>query len=278
MMKRLPNTLALIFFAGAVAFGQVAFSQSEEESATERSEADEEASESAEKDLPSAEDVMKKLDDLYRANSSKATMVMTVEKPRGTRELELESWSKGDEKALIVIRKPAREAGTATLRTPDGLWNYAPRADRLIRIPSGLLSDSWMGSHFTNDDLMRETRYDDDYNGEVSIGEYEGDAVYKLTLKPKPDAPVVYSKLVFYVTKEDWVPRATEYYDKGDVVRKMAFSDVEKIDGKKVPMVMTMQPTDAEDEMTKVKYKELKFDVKVKEALFSRRGLRRVAK
>jgi hypothetical protein len=112
--------------------------------------------------VPDVSRVMDYIDDLYRAQSSYSSMRMTVVRERGTRELELEAWSKGDDETLIVIRSPAREAGTATLRTEDGLWNYAPRADRLIRIPTGLLSDSWMGSHFTNDDLMRETSYLDD--------------------------------------------------------------------------------------------------------------------
>ena len=104
--------------------------------------------------LPTVRDVVDYIDDLWRSESSHAQMTMTVVRKRGTRTLTVESWSMGDDAALMVIRNPAREAGTATLRTDDGLWNYAPRADRLIRIPSGLLSESWMGSHFTNDDVV----------------------------------------------------------------------------------------------------------------------------
>jgi outer membrane lipoprotein-sorting protein len=178
----------------------------------------------------------------------------------------------------VVIRKPAREAGTATLRTPDGLWNYAPRADRLIRIPSGMLSDNWMGSHFTNDDLMRESSYDEDYKGTVEAGEREGQKIWRLILEPKPNAPVVYSKLVFEVTRRHWVPLRTEYYDEGEVIRTMTYSKVEKVDGKRIPMVMTLKPADADDEMTRVTYEELEFDVEIDDRMFSRRGLRRVAR
>jgi outer membrane lipoprotein-sorting protein len=228
--------------------------------------------------VPSASELIDRLDDLYRSESSHAVMEMQVKKPRNSRKLTMESWSKGDEHMLVVIQKPAREAGTATLRTPDGLWNYLPRADRLMRIPSGLLSDSWMGSHFSNDDLMRETSYEEDYEGSVEVGERDGEKVYELTLTPEEDAPVVYSKLVFYVTPEDQIPLETEYYDDGEVVRTMTYSDVEKVDGKKLPMTMRLTPADADDESTRVSYRELEFGVDIDDSLFSKRGLRRRAR
>jgi len=228
--------------------------------------------------VPDVDQVMDYIDDLYRSQSSYSTMRMTVERERGTRTLEMEAWSRGDDEALIVIRKPAREAGTATLRTKDGLWNYAPRADRLIRIPTGLLSESWMGSHFTNDDLMRETSYLDDYDAELAWEERDGSRVLKATLTPKPDAPVVYSRLVFYITPEDWVPTRADYFDGEDIVRSMIFEDVQTISEKKIPMRMILQPSDREDERTVVQYLKLELNVPVDGELFTRQGLRRVAK
>lgn len=236
------------------------------------------SSEDSAGELPAPEDVVETLDTLYRSNSSRAVMSMTVEKPRNSRELVLESWSKGEDRMLVVIQKPAREAGTATLRTPDGLWNYLPRADRLMRIPSGMLSDSWMGSHFSNDDLVRESNYDEDFEGEVARAEHDGDDVLELTLTAKPDAPVVYSKIVFYVTPGDWVPIEQNFYDDGEVIRTMKYSDVETVDGKKLPMTLTLRPSDAEDEFTKLTYEELEFGVDLDKKLFSKRGLRRRAK
>lgn len=228
-------------------------------------------------ELPEAEEVVEKLDTLYRSESSHAVMTMKVEKPRNSRELELESWSKGEERMLVVIRKPAREAGTATLRTPDGLWNYLPRADRLMRIPSGLLSDNWMGSHFSNEDLMREANYDEDYDATIDRAELEGEEVLEVTLTAASDAPVVYSKLVFYVSSEAWTPLEQEFYDDGEVVRRMEFSNVGKVGGKKIPKTMTLRPSDS-DEYTRVTYEELEFGVDLNDRLFSKRGLRRRAK
>lgn len=229
-------------------------------------------------ELPTVDEVTEALDKLYRSDSSHATMTMTVINDRGTRKLTLESWSKGEDQSLIVIRKPAREAGTATLMTDDGLWNYAPRADRLIRIPSGLLSDSWMGSHFTNDDLVRETKYEDDYKTELSWAKLDGDKVVKVTMTPRPRAPVVYTKVEFFVRPGDFVPLRTDYYDEGKLMRRMTFSDIREVDGKPIPHLMELRPMDKKNEKTAVHYENLDLDVDVDDSLFTKRGLRRAAK
>lgn len=228
-------------------------------------------------ELPTVQEVVDHLDDLYRSQSSHAIMTMTVTRERGTRELTLESWSRGDEEALIVIREPAREAGTATLRTADGLWNYAPRADRLIRIPPGLLSDSWMGSHFTNDDLLRETSYLDDHDGTVRWVDRDGERLLEITLMPKPDAPVVYTLLVFLIVPNQWTPTRADYYDGEELVRSMLFDRVEQVANRRIPMRMVLQPADDPTGRTEILYNELELNVPVDPELFTRRGLRRVA-
>ena len=228
--------------------------------------------------LPTSEQITKVLDDLYRSESSHSTMTMTIVNDRGTRKLTLEQWTKGKDDALIVIRKPAREAGTATLMTKEGLWNYAPRADRLIRVPTGLLSDSWMGSHFSNDDLVRETKYEDDYKTAVSWGELDGQKVVKVTMTPNPKAPVIYTKIDFYVRKGDYVPLRADYYDEGKLMRRMDFKDIKDVGGKPIPHTMELIPMDKKGEKTAMQYESLEFDVDVDSSLFSKQGLRRAAK
>jgi len=227
--------------------------------------------------LPSLDDLVHHLDQLYQSASSHAVMTMTVTRERGTRELTLESWSRGDDEALIVIREPAREAGTATLRTAEGLWNYAPRADRLIRIPSGLLSESWMGSHFTNDDLLRDTSYLDDHSGALRWIEEGGQRLIEVTLTPSPDTPVVYTRMVFTLEPDRWVPGKALYYDGDDLIRSMLFDQVQRIGDKMIPMRMTLQPADDPEERTEILYRELELDLPVDGELFTRRGLRRVS-
>ena len=229
--------------------------------------------------LPSVEEVNRHLDNLYRAESSRARIRMTVEtERRGTRTLEMDSWTKGEDHALFVIRSPSREAGTATLRTEEGLWNYAPRADRLVRIPTGMLSERWMGSHLTNDDLVQETGYESDYQVTLSWGESNGERVLVATMIPNEDAPVVYTRVVYELDAERWTPRKAEFFDGDRKVRSMEFSDVREVDGRPIPHSMTVRPEDGSGEFTRMEYLQLSFDEPVDDALFTRRGLRRVAR
>jgi outer membrane lipoprotein-sorting protein len=228
--------------------------------------------------LPALRQVVDRLNDLYRADSSHSRMTMKVVTARYRRELTLEAWTKGKQEALIVVRGPAREAGAATLRSEEGLWTYAPRADQLVRIPSSLLSDNWMGSHFTNDDLMRETDFLKDYNASLAWHEEGGRRLLQVTLVPKPQAPVVWSRVVFQLDPSDDMPLQADYYDRDKIVRTLTYSDPHVVDGRRIPFTMVMVPSDKPGESTRVEYQELKFGVKVDPGLFTQRGLRRVAK
>jgi outer membrane lipoprotein-sorting protein len=228
--------------------------------------------------LPKVQQVIDHLNDLYRANSSQARMTMKVVTQHYRRELTLQSWTRGKKEALVVVRAPARDAGAATLRSEDGLWSYAPRADRLLRIPSSLLSDNWMGSHFTNDDLMRETDFLKDYAASLAWKEDGGKRLLQATLVPKPQAPVVWSRIVFVLDPSDDTPMRADYFDHDKIVRTLTYSDPHVVAGRRVPFTLTMVPAGKPGESTRVEYQELEFDVAVDPSLFTQRGLRRVAK
>ncbi len=251
--------IAILVVAGVVSLSAVAAAQDDSE-------------------LPSVQDVEAHLDDLYRSDSSRAEMTMTIETDRRSRQLEMESWTQGEDNAVFVIRAPAREAGTATLRTGDGLWNYAPRADRLVRIPTGMLSDDWMGSHLTNDDLVRETGYGDDYDVELSWDERDGERVLLATMTPQEGAPVVYTRIEYVLDADDWTPRQAVFFENDDEIRTMTFSDVRQVDDRQVPHTMEVRPADKPGEYTRLEYQQLEFDVDIDESIFSRRGLRRLAR
>jgi outer membrane lipoprotein-sorting protein len=232
---------------------------------------------SEEPPLPSEQEVMDHLDDLYRAESSHATVTMEVVTENWSRTLTIEGWSLGDDYSLMVVREPSREAGTATLRTEEGLWNYAPRADRLVRVPSGMLSDGWMGSHFTNDDIMRESSYDDDFDTTLSWAVEDGTRYLRAVSVPHPDAAVVWSRIEFFMTADDWIPVRSDYYDGDELIRTMAFSDIRNLGGRQIPAVLEVIPYNEPGEYTRVTYDELELDVDVSASLFTPRGLRRVA-
>lgn len=228
--------------------------------------------------LPPVSQVIDRLNDLFRADSSEARLTMKIVTDRYNRELALQSWTRGKKEALVVVRGPAREAGTATLRSAEGLWSYAPRADRLVRIPSTLLSDNWMGSHFTNDDLMRETDFSLDYDASLEWKGADGTRLLQATLKPKPQAPVVWSRVVYLLDPKDSLPLRADYYDGDVIARTLTFADAREVSGRRVPFTLQMVPAGKPAESTRIEYQEVKFNETVDPSLFTQRGLRWAAK
>ena len=224
-----------------------------------------------------AREIMDRVDRLMRGESSIARFTMDIRTEHWDRSLSLRAWSLGTEHALIRVETPQKEAGTATLRAVQEVWNYLPRVDRTIKVPSSMMMGSWMGSHFTNDDLVKESRLIDDYEIEIEFeGERDGVEVWEFVLLPLPEAPVVWGKIRYAVRKEDLMPVWTRYYDESDeIVRTMTFSDIRLMGSRLVPAVMTMVPADKPGETTVVTYHELDFDVDLDEDYFSLRNLRR---
>ena len=163
--------------------------------------------------------------------------------------------SSGSEKTLIRILEPSKDAGIATLKVEQNIWNYLPKVDRTMKVPAGMMSGNWMGSHFTNDDLVRESRLSEDFT--ATMTKRPGDSsegVYVIELVPKPDAPVVWGKIVAKI-RPDKLPVSIEYQDdEGKVVRTMMFGDYKTLDGHLVPTQMKMIPADKPQEFTAFTY------------------------
>ena len=226
---------------------------------------------------PSVEELLDATDDVTRGTSSVAEVSMRVKTARYERSMRMKVWSKGTEQSLIVIESPAKDEGTATLKSGDNIWNYLPKVDRTIKVPAGMMSGSWMGSHFTNDDLVRENRLAEEFTAEIT-GRPEGEdpsGIYRITLTPKPDAPVVWGQLQVEV-RADAIPVAIRYYDEdGALVRTMRFLDVRAIDGRTVPARLRVEPADAPGEYTEITYEDIDFDAEIPDATFSLQALRR---
>ena len=221
---------------------------------------------------PSAREILDKVDDLYRGSSSHGKLTMKVVTAHWTRELTLEEWSRGKEKSLIRILAPEKEAGTATLKVGADIWNYLPKVNRVVKVPSSMMSGAWMGSHFTNDDLVKSSRMADDFDC-ASAPVPQGLA---LTCTPKKDAPVVWGRVVVTVRKEDDLPLSIDYFDEDlKPARKLEFSDLRKLGGRTLPMIARMVPSDKPGEMTEIRYEDLAFDVNLPDDLFTLRNLQR---
>ena len=223
-----------------------------------------------------ARKIIDEVDDLYRGASSEGVFAMTVQTKHWARTMEMRAWALGKDYTLIRILEPKKERGTATLKAGSDIFNYLSKTDRTIKITSGMMSGSWMGSHFTNDDLVKESRMADDYYIAIGFdGERDGEKVWDFTLTPKPDAPVVWGKVVLTVEQESRLPLEQRYYDEdGGLARTMTFGDVKTMDGRTIPTSMTMRPTDKPDEYTKIVYKEIDFDVKLDESFFTLQNLK----
>jgi outer membrane lipoprotein-sorting protein len=224
----------------------------------------------------SPKEIVDRVDRLLRGSSSHGKMEMRIKTEHWSRTLDMEVWSLGTEYSLVRVTAPPREAGTATLKAGNEVWNYLPRVDRTIKVPPSLMMGSWMGSHFTNDDLVKESRMVDDYDIAISFdGERNGVEVWEFSLTPKPEAAVVWGHIEEQVRKKDLMPTWARYYDEdGKLVRTLTFSDYKTMGGRLVPSVMKVVPTDKPDEYTMLVYKELEFDVGVTKDFFSLRNLR----
>ena len=226
---------------------------------------------------PDPVEIMERVDRLLRGDSSRGVATMEVVTENWEREITMEMWSLGTEFSLVRVQAPAREAGTATLMAEDNIWNYLPKVERTIKIPSSMMGGSWMGSHFTNDDLVRESQLIEDYDIEIAFaGDRDGDDVWEFRLTPKPEAAVIWGHLEFRVQQLDYMPLWSRFYNEdGELVRTMEYSEFTEFAGRLVPAVMDMQPHDKPGERTTIRYEELEFDLDIDESFFSLKRLQR---
>jgi outer membrane lipoprotein-sorting protein len=224
---------------------------------------------------PDPREIVERIDRLMRGDSSRGVATMQVVTEHWERQMTMEMWSLGTDYSLVRLRAPAKDAGTATLMAEDDIWNYLPKVDRSIKIPSSMMGGAWMGSHFTNDDLVQDSQLIDLYDVEVAFdGERDGESVWELRLTPKPEAAVVWGYIEFLVGQDDDLPRWARYYDEdGELARTMEYSEVSEFGGRLVPAVMNMQPADKPGERTTIRYEELEFDIDVEQSFFSLRTL-----
>jgi len=225
-----------------------------------------------------ADAILRKIDDLWRSSSSKAMFEMVVRTKNYTRTMSMDNWTKGKDKSLVMITSPLKEKGTISLKNGNTMYTYLPKTDRVIRLTSGMMMGSWMGSHFTNDDLVKESRLSEDYNPLITFeGLRDGQQIIEFDLIPKPDAPIVWGKIVIAVLLDDYLPIVSRYYDEDLVLaRTLEFLQIEEMGGRRIPTVMHMAPADKPGEFTELTYEEIIFDIALQDSMFSLMQLRRM--
>jgi outer membrane lipoprotein-sorting protein len=223
---------------------------------------------------PDVDAVLARLDDLYRSKSSIARMEIIVTSPRSTRTMRLKAWSRGEDEALIVIEAPPREEGTSTLRVGSNLWNFLPRIARTIRVPPSMMLGSWMGTDFTNDDLVKESSMHKDFTSRI---ERRSDAPpgWWISLAVKPGVVGRWARIDILLDDAN-LPVEERHFDrKGRLARVMTFDEITTLGGRRLPAHMTLAPVDTPGQRTEMRYLELQFDVAIPNDTFSLSRLER---
>jgi outer membrane lipoprotein-sorting protein len=215
------------------------------------------------------------MDELYESTGTRSQVEITIVKPRKTRNLRLRAWTKGEDKALMIVDAPARDAGTATLKVEDNLWNYLPKISRTIRVPPSMMMGSWMGSDLTNDDIVRDSSYEKDYVSEFA-GHTTDPPGWRLRLNAKPDLVGLWNRVEIVFSYEDELPVLAQFYDRKDrLSRTLRFEEIKDIGGRRIPTTMTVTPEREEGQYTVMRYHNVEFDVDVDDGMFSLSWLER---
>ncbi len=229
----------------------------------------------AKADEQDIEVILEKMDDLFRSESSFSEVTMEIVTPRWQRTLEMSMWTRGKDKTFVRIHSPRREKGMGTLRIGNKMWNYLPRTSKVMTIPPSAMMGSWMGSDFTNNDLVDQVTYRDDYTFEWTVVEDPEPGLLYIKMIPKDGVPVVWGSFVLAVRESDLLPAWERYYDeKNRLMRTMTFTNITQFGQRTLPATMEVVPASKEGHRTVVHYTAAVFDQLFEEDIFSLRNLR----
>jgi len=225
-----------------------------------------------------ATDIIDIADKKNRGETSQGTMTMKIIRPDWERTVEMKSWSKGNDYFLIYITAPAKDKGQVFLKRNKEMWNWVPSIERMIKIPPSMMMQSWMGSDFTNDDLVRQSSIVKDYTHTL-LGEEEvrGQLCYKIELVPHPDAPVVWGKIISWITKEDYNLWKSEYYDgDGFLINIENAYDIRDFGDRRLPGRMEIIPADEPEKKTVLLMGDVVFNQPIDDSYFTQQYMKKV--
>jgi outer membrane lipoprotein-sorting protein len=226
----------------------------------------------------SAKEIIRIADEKTRGLSSQGMMTMTVVRPDWTRTITMKTWSKGREYSLVLITAPARDKGQVFMKIKTEMWNWVPAIDKTIKIPPSMMLQSWMGSDFTNDDLVRQSSIVMDYTHKLSGMEKVRDMdCYKIELTALPDAAVVWSKVIMWVTVNGFDIWMAEYYDEDNILVNVSNNyDLKKMGDRVIPARLEMTPRNKKGQKTVIHIEEMKFNTGIDELFFSQQNMKKI--
>lgn len=218
-----------------------------------------------------AKEIVTIADKKMRGETSQAEIVIRVSRPTWNREMSLRTWMKGNNYAMLFVLSPAKDKGTAFLKRKKEVWNWLPTLERSIKLPPSMMSQSWMGTDFTNDDLVKESSVVEDYDHTI-VGDtlVSGRACYVIQMIPKPESAVVWGKLIVCIDKKDYLELHTRFYDEdGALINTMNGYDVQLMDGRLLPTRMEMIPAEKRNQKTEIIYRKIIFNKPIDDSFFS---------
>ena len=226
-----------------------------------------------------AKEIVKKADDKGRGLTSSAEMTMTIVRPTWTRSMTMKSWGKGTNYAMILITAPAKDKGQVFLKIKTDMWNWIPSIDKMIKIPPSMMMQSWMGSDFTNDDLVKESSIITDYTHKLLTKETLREQMcYKIELIPLPDAAVTWGKVIVWITVEGFNEWKVEYYDEDmKLINVMNAFDIRKMGDREIPVRLEIIPVEKPNEKTILETKSIIFNQKIDDGFFSQQNTKRLS-
>ncbi|HCE5202254.1 TPA: outer membrane lipoprotein-sorting protein [Vibrio parahaemolyticus] len=224
----------------------------------------------------SAFDIVQKSDQAMRGKSSYSEATMEIVRPDWTRSMTMKSWTKGTELSLVLVTAPAKDKGSASLKRHREMWNWVPSIERVIKIAPSMLSQSWMGSDFTNDDLINQSSIVVDYqHALLGNDSFDGDKVWVIEATAKPDAPVVWNKVTLWISQSTYLQRKVEFYDEFDErVNVLTTYDVKELGGRKIATRMEMKPVDKPGNKTIFTTHQAQFDFDINDDFFSQQQMK----
>lgn len=226
-----------------------------------------------------ATEIIKKADEKFNGEESGiSVMSMTIVRPTWTRTVEFKGWNKGAENSLTLITAPSGEKGQTFLKRGNEMWSWNPTISRLIKLPPSMMSQGWMGSDFTNDDILKESSIVKDYRHEI-VGEevIEGRSCYKIKMVANENAAVIWGSQYRWIDKKDFLFLKAELYDEdGYLIRTEIGADIKTMDGRLIPTRLELIPEEEEGHKTIVEIKEMKFNAPIEDRFFSQQNMKRV--
>lgn len=226
----------------------------------------------------SAKEIVTLANEKATGKTSQGIMKMTIVRPGWSREVTMKSWSLGTDYYLIYITEPVKDKGQVFMKREQEMWNWMPSINRMIKLPPSMMGQSWMGSDFTNDDLVRMNSIIDDFTHEIVGSEnIEGYDCYIIELIPKPEAAVVWGKIRLWISKAEYFELKGEYYDEDlALVNTMTSTNIKKLGDRLLPAKMTMVPVDKPGNQTILETIDAAFDKPMDESFFSQQNMKNV--